>query len=79
MNTKAQKALEVLKDGGYWRKQLETSYRGGEKFKTRLRNAEGRVVPGFGIKTFCEHEDAGVLTHKECSSSSVWPQEWKLI
>lgn len=79
MNTKAQKALGILKAGGYWRKQLETSYRGGEKFKTRLRDAQGSIVKGFGIKTFYEHEDAGVLTYKECASSSVWPQEWKLI
>lgn len=78
MKAKAQKALAILEAGGYWRKQLETQWRGGEKFVTRLRDASGRVVPGFGIKTFFEHEHANILTSKECSLSSVWPQEWKL-
>jgi len=79
MKAKAQKALEVLEAGGYWRKQLETQWRGGEKFVTRLRSAEGRVVPGFGFKTFCEHEDAGLLFQRDCPASSTWPQEWALL
>jgi hypothetical protein len=78
MKAKATKALDILKAGGYWRKQLETQWRGGEKFVTRLRDANGRIVPGFGIKTFFEHQDAGVIQSRDCPSSSVWPQEWQL-
>lgn len=76
--TQQQKALEVLAAGGYFRKQLETQYRGGEKFVTRLRYASGTIVKGVGIKTFFELESAGKLQWRECASSSVWPSEWVL-
>lgn len=74
--SRTEQALKVLQEGGYFRKQLESQYRGGEKFVTRLRNAEGYVVKGVGFQTFVELESQ--LEYKECASSSVWPQEWKL-
>lgn len=74
--TKTEKALEVLKAGGYFRKALETQYRGGEKFEMRLRNAQGEVVKGFGYATFYALEKS--LKNRACQSSSVWPQEWEL-
>jgi hypothetical protein len=76
--TKTERALEVLKSGGYFRKQLESTYRNGEQFKTRLRDANGHVVSGIGIKTFFALEDAGKLAYRPCTSSSVWPSEYQL-
>ena len=78
MTTRTEKALQVLASGGYFRKQLESHYHGGEKFKLRLRDAKGQVVAGIGPKTFYELEDAGKLASRPCASSSVWPQEWVL-
>lgn len=69
-------AIQTLVAGGYFRKQLETQWKGGEKFVTRLRDRAGHVVKGVGIKTFFELQDAGKLQHRDCASSSVWPQEW---
>ena len=76
--SRTEQALEVLKSGGFFRKQLETQYRGGEKFVTRLRDNSGHVVKGVGIKTFFELEDAGCLSHRPCLSSSTWPSEYVL-
>lgn len=76
MNKRTQTAIEVLKAGGYFRKQLETKFNGREQFVYRLRDARGQVVKGIGFKTFCELE--ATLIRKECERSSVWPQEWEL-
>ncbi len=78
LSKRAQTALNILKNGGYFRKQLETQYRGGEKFETRLRDKDGKVVKGFGFKTFYEIKDAGLLQYRPCPSSTVWPEEWTL-
>ena len=78
LSKRAQTALNILKDGGYFRKQLETQYRGGEKFETRLRDKDRKVVKGLGIKTFFELQDAGLLQYRPCPSSSTWPEEWIL-
>lgn len=80
LSSRAQQAVEVLKAGGKFRKALETQYRGGEKFQMRLRDAQGRVVKGFGFQTFYELVDARLLAyvHAHDSVSSVWPQEWVL-
>jgi recombinational DNA repair protein RecT len=80
LSKRAAKALEVLEAGGKFRKQLETQYRGGEKFEMRLKNAQGQVVKGIGYQTFCELVDARKLTyvHPHDAVSSVWPQEWVL-
>lgn len=79
MTPRAKKALEVLKSGGYFRKQLESTYKHGEQFKMRLRDANGYVVAGIGPKTFYELEDAKVLKSRPCASSSVWPEEYELV
>jgi len=76
MNFRTQLALNTLKAGGYFRKQLETQYNGREQFVMRLRNAQGQCVKGVGFKTFLELESQ--LIRKECERSSVWAQEWKL-
>ncbi len=71
-------AVEVLRAGGYFRKALERSWQGGEKFVTRLRTANGQVVKGVGASTRIAMEKAGMLVRRECARSSVWPEEWSL-
>lgn len=76
MAPRAIKAMAVLTTGGYWRKQLETQYRGNEQFVYRLHDKAGSVVKGVGFQTFCEMEK--LLTTRSCPSSTVWPMEWVL-
>lgn len=76
MTPRAIKAMDVLKSGGYFRRQLETQYRGGEKFCYRLRDKAGAVIKGIGFQTFSELEKS--LTTRSCPSSTVWPTEWIL-
>lgn len=80
LSKRAEKALEILKAGGKFRKALETEFRGGEKFHMRLRDENGQVVKGIGFQTFYELIDAGKLSyqHPYNSKSSAWPQEWIL-
>lgn len=78
MTPRAIKALEVLNNGGYFRKALETQYRGGEKFEYRLREKNGMVVRGIGFATHYELLKAGYLTNRACERSTVWPEEWVL-
>lgn len=78
MNARYEKALNVLKNGGYFRRQLESQYRGGEKFVARLRDKSGAVVKGVGEKTYYEFVNAGLLQWRDCPKSSVWPEEYVL-
>ena len=75
MNKRFETALEVLREGGYFRKALETNYHGVEKFVTRLYTADNKVVKGVSIKTFFELEDKGLLKFRPTPASSVWPTE----
>ena len=79
LSTRATKAIEILKAGGYFRKALETQYRGGEKFTTRLRYHNGQVAKGFGFQTEAELSKAGWLQRKDCAQSSTWPTESELV
>lgn len=78
MTKRIQEAVEVLRAGGYWRKALETEYRGGEKFHTRLRANGGTAVKGFGLKCHAAMVAAGMLQRRECCTTSCWPEEWVL-
>jgi hypothetical protein len=78
LSGRAERAVEVLKAGGYFREALETHWNGGEKFRTRLRTASGAVVKGFGFAVKAELESAGMLVSRECAASSTWPHEWIL-
>lgn len=78
LSARGMRAHAVLQSGGYFRKQLESQYRGGEKFETRLRDASGQVVPGIGYKTWAELSDAGLLASRPVPRSTVWPSEWGL-
>jgi len=68
---RAQKAIEVLRAGGYFRKALESvhvsKYIVREQFVTRLRDSNGNVVKGFGFKTKLELES--VLRWRACLES----------
>ena len=61
LGAKAKRALAILKEGGFFRKMLHTQYRGGEKFETHFHEKNGGIVPGIGIKTYFELDDAGYL------------------
>lgn len=78
MSKRNETAIEVLKNGGFFRKALERNYHGGETFVTRLRDAQGRVVKGVGCKTLWELQDAGLIQSRPCCSGSTFPQEWEL-
>jgi hypothetical protein len=78
MSARTEKALAVLKAGGYFRKALETQYKGGEKFMMRLRDSTGAVVKGVGFQTFFELKDLGMLERRECVRSSAYPEEYAL-
>jgi len=78
MSARTEKALEVLEAGGYFRKALETQYKGGEKFMMRLRDSTGAVVKGVGFQTFFELKDLGKLQYRECVRSSAYPEEYVL-
>lgn len=54
LSNRAQKALEVLENGGQFVKRLErNNYTGREQFQTRLL-LKGSIVRGIGFQTFEE-------------------------
>ena len=75
MTKRTETAMKVLAAGGYFRRQLERTYT-GNKFKYRLKNANGETVRGVGFSTFCELEQQ--LRLRDCAPSSLWPMEWEL-
>lgn len=78
LSSRAVAALEILRAGGKFRKQLETVYGGREQFKMRLIDSRGARVSGVGFKTFYELQDAGLLLSRRAhdARSSAWPEEW---
>lgn len=76
--SKLEKAKAILAAGGYWRKALESSYRGGEQFQIRLRNERHFVVKGFGFATHKQMLEADLLASRVTAPSSLWPEEWVL-
>ena len=78
LSSRAKRALDVLKAGGYFRKQLERGFRGREQFQTRLRAADRSVIPGIGFSTLEELKQAGLVRWRDCPSSSIWPEEYEL-
>ncbi len=62
LSTRAQKALDILKNDGFMVKRLERdSYTGREEFKTRFLDNKMKVIKGLGIKTSFELEDNGIF------------------
>lgn len=56
LTAKALKALEILKEGGYFKYALEKGYLGREQFQWHLHTKTGFVVKGYGAKTAHELE-----------------------
>jgi hypothetical protein len=77
MSKRNEKAIEVLKAGGFFRKMLERSYMGGEKFVTRLIAADRSVVKGVGASTFRALKD-GLRRDRDCHYGSACEERWVL-
>lgn len=59
LSSRAQRALDILGDGGEMVHRLERNgYTGRDQFHTRFL-MDGRPVRGLGFATRCELEDAG--------------------
>lgn len=72
LSTRARKALDVLADGGRIRHGLErNAYTGREQFEYRLQ-IRGANVRGFGLATFYELQEAGLLTSAGAGTSVAW-------
>ena len=69
---KIERVKEVLAAGGKIRYALEDCYTGGAKFQARLLSATGARVKGFGMKTFLDMRDAGMLEMKNSTSVSTY-------
>ena len=55
LSARADKALDIIADGGRYVHALETdSYTGRTMFKARLRHADGSIAKGFGTATLLE-------------------------
>jgi hypothetical protein len=77
LSRRAERALEILEDGGYFRHALETNYHTRrEQFQTRLYDRDRNVVKGFSFKAHQELQDNGLLAIRECPKSSTWPTEY---
>ena len=74
MSKRANRALEILSNGGRFVNRLErNSYTGREQFHMRLCSsaAWSSVVPGIGHATFCELRDLGFLIRDFAGGTSV--------
>lgn len=74
LSARAQKALDVLADGGRFVNRLErNSYTGREQFHRRLlaTRSWSSVVPGVGGAAFHELDKAGFLEYAAGEWSSV--------
>jgi hypothetical protein len=75
LSSRAQKALDVLADGGRFVNRLERdSYTGREQFHRRLITRPGAwdaVVKGVGHAAFYELQDAGMLEYCSSERTSV--------
>lgn len=72
LTPRAQRALEVLKSGGWFRYRLERdSYTGREQFQTRLVAAGNHVVKGYGFAVKDELERAGLIKENFAKGTSV--------
>lgn len=74
---KTAEAIEVLRNGGYFRNALENGYMGREQFKTRLYTADRRVVAGHGPASLRAVQAHVTLTQRS-ERSSVWPTYYTL-
>ncbi len=72
LSPRAQKALDVLADGGRFVCRLErNSYTGREQFAYRLMK-DGRVVRGFGLAAFYEIKETFLAICENNTSVSTY-------
>lgn len=77
MTKRAERALEVLRAGGFWCERLEyNSYLGRRQFATHLMTAGGVPVRGFGGSTKSEMELAGLLRSRCLAGNGGTCREW---
>ena len=68
LSNHAQAALEVLKEGGWFKYSLvRNSFTGREQFQWRLHRVGGFTVKGYGHHTFHELNNAGFMGYGEPS------------
>tara|TARA_R110000868_G_scaffold245086_1_gene501580 strand:- start:75 stop:332 length:258 start_codon:yes stop_codon:yes gene_type:complete len=73
LSTRAQKALDVLADGGKFVCRLERNdYTGREQFAYRLLLKEGHVVRGIGLAAFYEIKDTLMIAEGNTSVSTYY-------
>lgn len=73
LSTRAQKALDVLSNGGKFVQRLErNSYTRREQFAYRLLNDAGRVVSGIGLSAFYEIKDQFLTTCENNYSTATY-------
>lgn len=64
LSARAQKALDVLSDGGTFINRLERdSYTGRDTWKYRLQTAEGCIIRGVGMSAFYELQRQGFIAN----------------
>jgi uncharacterized protein YjhX (UPF0386 family) len=75
LSPRAQKALDVLANGGKFRCRLErNSYTGREQFAYRLLNKDGHVVQCIGLAAFYEIKDKFLISSDYSTSVSTYYQ-----
>jgi uncharacterized protein YjhX (UPF0386 family) len=75
LSNRAQKALDVLADGGKFVCRLERNgYTGREQFAYRLLKDEGHVVRGIGLAAFYEIKDKFLTMCEHNTSVSTYYQ-----
>lgn len=67
ISNRANKALKLMKENGYYfiKSVQVNSFTNRKESVHKLVNPNGGYVRGFSFKTFCELEDANLLTFKE--------------
>jgi len=69
---RALRAAEIVRAGGYFEERLERNYHGVSQFRTRLYNADGVCVAGFGYAAARDCSKAGILRNRAMWRTSVW-------
>jgi hypothetical protein len=73
LSNRAQKALNILADGGSFVYRLERNgYTGREQWKYHLNDSEGFTVRGVGLSAFYELNDQGFLAASNSTSVSSY-------
>lgn len=77
---RARRAAEIIRAGGVFSEQLERNWKGVQQFRTRLLDASGVVVPGFGFRARHTCERAGILRRVSTWRTSAWETRlgWRL-